>query len=341
MKEFRTISRISILILSLALLSCDKEDEFNNTPLDNMEALWQIIDEHYCFLEYKKIDWDSVHDAFMPRVKNNTSRESLLNLMDEMLDILQDGHVNVSTSFNIARYWEWFEAYPDNFDEKIIKNYLKTDYYISGGMRYQILDDNIGYINYSSFSNEVGENNMDHILNRLALCRGIIIDIRNNGGGELTNVQNIASSFTDSKVLTGYVSHKTGKGHSDFSDPYPKYLYPRSPGTYNYYKQVVVLTNRNCFSAANEFVNTMMQLPNVKIVGDKTGGGSGFPFSSELPNGWGVRFSSSLSLSPKMEQIEFGITPDIQVSMTKEDEDKGLDTIIETARDCINDQYLK
>jgi len=341
MKEFRFSSSISLLLFSLMLLSCDKEDEFNNTPSGNMEALWQIIDEHYCFLESKKINWDSVHAAFMPRVKNVSTQESLLNLMDEMLDILQDGHVNVSTSFNIARYWEWFEAYPENFDEKIQKNYLKTDYYISGGIKYTILDDNIGYIYYSSFENETGENSMDHILYRLALCRGIIFDIRNNGGGELTNVQNIAASFTDSKVLTGYISHKTGKGHSDFSKPYPKYLYPRTSSTYNYYKQVVVLTNRNCFSAANEFVNTMMQLPNVTIVGDKTGGGSGFPFSSELPNGWGVRFSSSLSLSPKMEQIEFGISPDIQVSMTKEDEDKGLDTIIETAREYINNQYLK
>ena len=34
-------------------------------------------------------------------------------------------------------------------------------------------------------------------------------------------------------------------------------------------------------------------LPNVVQVGDTTGGGSGFPLSSELPNGWSVRFSSS------------------------------------------------
>jgi hypothetical protein len=340
MKAFIFNHLITLLVLVLSLCSCDKEDEFNNTPSGNMEALWQIIDEHYCFLDAKKINWDSVHTAFMPRVKNVTSQEALLHLMDEMLDILQDGHVNVAASFNIARYWEWFEAYPENFDEKIQKNYLKTDYYISGGIKYTILDDNIGYIYYSSFQDQTGEFNMDHILYRLALCRGIIVDIRNNGGGELTNVQNIAASFTDSKVLTGYVSHKTGKGHSDFSEPYAKYLYPRSSGTYNYYKQVVVLTNRNCYSAANEFVNTMMQLPNVTIMGDQTGGGSGFPFSSELPNGWTVRFSSSLSLSPEMKQIEYGINPDVRVSMTKEDEEKGLDTIIETARDSIHNHYL-
>ena len=58
-------------------------------------------------------------------------------------------------------------------------------------------------------------------------------------------------------------------------------------------RKVVVLTNRHSYSATNDFVNSMRCFPNVTLVGDKTGGGSGLPFSSELPNGWGVRFSAS------------------------------------------------
>ena len=130
--------------------------------------------------------------------------------------------------------------------------------------------------------------------------------------------------------MTGYIQHKTGKGHNDFSDPTPIYVEPSN--SIRWQKKVVVLTNRHSYSATNDFVNSMRCFPNVTLVGDKTGGGSGLPFSSELPNGWGVRFSASPHLDAKKQQIEFGIDPDKKVDMSKEDENNDLDTIIEEAR---------
>ena len=97
-------------------------------------------------------------------------------------------------------------------------------------------------------------------------------------------------------------------------------------------KKVIVLTNRHSYSATNDFVNSMRCFLNVTLVGDKTGGGSGLPFSSELPNGWGVRFSASPHLDAQKQHIEFGIDPDKKVDMSKEDENNDLDTIIEEAR---------
>jgi Peptidase family S41. len=76
----------------------------------------------------------------------------------------------------------------------------------------------------------------------------------------------------------------------------------------------------------------MRILPLVTIIGDKTGGGSGLPFTSELPNGWNVRFSSSPHFDANMEQIEWGIDPDIKVDISSTDYNKGIDTIIERAR---------
>ena len=88
---------------------------------------------------------------------------------------------------------------------------------------------------------------------------------------------------------------------------------------------------RDRYSATNDFVNSMNQFPNVTIVGDKTGGGSGLPFSSEIPNGWSIRFSASPMFDPNMNQLEFGIDPDVKVDMKSEDMQRGKDTIIETA----------
>ena len=162
--------------------------------------------------------------------------------------------------------------------------------------------------------------------------------MRNNSGGQLTNASKIASRFTNEKILTGYICHKTGPGHSDFSEPYPVYLEPSNH--LRWQKPVCVLTNRSAYSATNDFVNTMNQLDNVTIVGDKTGGGSGLPFSSELPNGWSIRFSASPMFDPQMNQLEFGIEPDVKVDMSSEDMDQGKDTIIERARQILSEKAL-
>jgi C-terminal processing protease CtpA/Prc len=97
-------------------------------------------------------------------------------------------------------------------------------------------------------------------------------------------------------------------------------------------KPVVVLTNRRSYSATNDFVNRMHCLPQVTLMGDRTGGGSGLPFTSELPNGWSVRFSASPIYNAQMEHIEFGIDPDVKVDISSEDYQRGVDTIIEEAR---------
>lgn len=325
-----------ILFLGFTFSSCFHEEEYENSKQGNFELLWKIIDEKYCFFEYKNIDWDEVHDRYAARITEDMPQESFFDVLGEMLAELKDGHVNLIANHNISRYWKWFEDYPDNFDEKIQKNYIGTDYSIAGGMKYKILNDNIGYIYYGSFSSGVGEANLDQILSRMAICNGIIIDIRDNGGGLISNAEKIASRFFEQKTQVGYIMYKTGKGHNSFSNPYPRYISPSS--RVRYQKKVVVVTNRSCYSAANDFVNAMTYAPNVTIIGDKTGGGSGLPFSSELVNGWSVRFSSSPMLNAAKEHIEFGIDPDIKVDMTNEDMSRGLDTILETARTFLNNK---
>ena len=322
----------SFLLITLIFTSCFKEDtHYDNTKRGNFEVLWKQIDEHYCFFSYKSIDWNDVYDRYSVRISENMNNDALFSVLGEMLTELQDGHVNLVASHDVARYWKWFEDYPDNFDEKIQKNYLGTDYSIASGLKYKILDDNIGYIYYGSFSSGIGEGNINQVLVRLAVCDGIIVDVRDNGGGLLTNSDKLASHFFNEKTLVSHVMHKTGKGHNDFSKPYEIYVEPTDGVKYQ--KKVAVLTNRSCYSAANDFVNVMRYAPNAVIVGDKTGGGSGLPFSSELPNGWSVRFSASPFLDAEFKHIEFGIDPDIKIDMAEEDIAKGIDSIIEKARE--------
>lgn len=317
-------------ILGITLSGCEKSDEYIAAPHENFEALWKILDENYCFFEYKDVDWNEVHDRYKPQIIDTMNRYTLFNVLGDMLNELKDGHTNLISNFNMSRYWDWYLDYPDNFYPQLLEKYLGRDYSIAGGLKYRTFsEDKIGYIYYGSFSSAAAEGSLDHILFQFKDCKALILDIRNNGGGLLTYSDRIASRFLEEKILTGYIQHKTGKGHADFSEPHPVYL---EPSTHiRWLRPVIVLTNRHCYSAANDFVQKMRMIPHVTILGDRTGGGSGFPFTSELPNGWAVRFSSSPMLDVNKQHTEFGIDPDQKVDITEEDLKKGKDTILETA----------
>ena len=304
-----------IYILLFLVSGCIREEQFDNSPKGNFEALWKIMDEGYCFFEYKEIDWDAVYRKYEPMITEDMSQDGLFEVLGNMLGELKDGHVNLYSASDMSRYWSWHEDYPRNFDILTIENrYLGNSYRIAGGMKYTILSDNIGYVYYEDFSRAVGEGNLDEMLAYFAPCNGIIFDVRDNGGGTLTYAERIAARFTNEKVHTGYIMHKTGPGHNQFSQPKPVYVEPSN--RIRWQKPVAVLTNRSAYSTTNEFANIMRYMPNAVLIGDRTGGGAGLPFTSELPNGWGVRFSASPHLDAEKNHIEFGIDPDIKIDLT-------------------------
>ena len=335
----KTIRLLFFCLLGLTglLASCVRGDDYDNDAEGNFKALWTIIDEHYCFFDYKAktigLDWNQVYTTYHNRLSEDMNRMQLFEVLGEMLSELQDGHVNLYASHDIARNWSWYEDFPANFNDSVHELYLGTNYKIASGLQYKILDDNIGYIYCPSFNSGLGEGNISQVLQDFAECTGIIIDVRGNSGGELVKAERLASHFTNERILVGYMSHKTGTGHNDFSGLQEIWLEP-SDGI-RWQKKAVVLTNRRCYSATNDFVKDMKECPKVTVIGDQTGGGSGMPFSSELPNGWSVRFSACPIYDVGKNHTEFGILPDINVSMKIEDILKNKDTLIEFARDFL------
>jgi len=317
-------------ILTFFFASCIKDDEpqFSNTVEGNFDALWHIIDTRYCFLDYKNINWDSIKTVYQPRLPQVRTKYQLFDLFAQMLAELKDGHVNLYSEFDVSRYWKWYTDYPANFSSSIIYNekYLGENYRIAGGLRYaKIADGQVGYIYYGSFSNGFTVANIASIFQQFADCKGIIIDVRNNGGGTVTYAETLATYFFETDQTTGYIYHKTGNGHSDFSEPLPVI----TKANFQWKSKVAVLTNRMSFSATNDFVCRMQYAPYAIIVGDRTGGGGGLPFSSELPIGWSVRFSASPMTDRDGNQIENGIDPTIKIDMDTADNQN--DAIIDRA----------
>ena len=321
----------------LCLSSCIDEDEYDNSPQGNFEALWKILDEHYCFFDYKRdaygLDWNEVRARYSNRIDATMNSDQLFEVLSDMLAELRDGHVNLSSTGNLARYWTWKEGYPANSSDSLYRRYLGTDYKIAAGASYRVLDDNIGYVRYESFLDGMGEGNLDKMLINLMFCQGLIIDVRDNGGGNLTYAERFAARFFNERTHVGYIQHKTGKGHSDFSSLDEQWLDPSS--NIRWHKPVCVLTNRGVYSAANEFVKYMKACPLATVVGDATGGGAGMPFSSSIPNGWSVRFSACPMYDASGQSTEFGIAPDVKVDLLQEDFLRGEDTIIEAARSIL------
>lgn len=329
-----------VIVLCTVLCSCIHED-YDNSPLGNFNALWNLMDRNYCFFDYKAeeygLDWNKMYSKYRPEITDTIDEEGLFNVLNAMLGELRDGHVNLYSIYDLGRYWSWKEDYPVNYYPHIRDNYLGSDFKIGGGFRYKILNDgNVGYMYYGDFTGSVTDGYMDRIMNYFMKCKGIIIDVRNNGGGYIFNVNEIMSRFVKEPVMYGYMRHKTGPGHSEFSDYEEMWVEP-SQG-YRWKKPVAILTNRGCFSATNSFVSAMSVLPQVMIFGDRTGGGGGVPLSLELPNGWSVRYSSSPMYDINKKDIEFGVEPDVRVDITAGDLERGIDTILETAIKWVSEQ---
>lgn len=338
----KIITTLSLVFASFLLVSCVDEEEYDNNRAGNFETLWKIMDEHYCFFNEKAqtygVDWNEVHQRYAQYVKEGISNYQLFELCCNMLGELHDGHVNLTSPWDYGREWSWKENYPANFSDSLQRRYLGTDYRITCGMKYRILEDNIGYIYCPSFSNGIGDGNLDYIMLYLATCNGLILDIRNNGGGQVTTAEKLAQRFAPYEVLVGYIRHKTGKGHNDFSEPEEQTI--KGAGSLRWLRKVCLLTNRGVYSAANEFTKYMKAIGkatgNITIIGDTTGGGGGMPFTSELPNGWTVRFSACPMYDCDGYSIEQGIAPDYHVDLNDEDFHKGKDTIIEYARHLLS-----
>ena len=331
-----------LAFLCALLASCVTQDVEDDTRRGNFEALWRTLDEHYCFFDLKRgeygLDWNAVREAYAPRIAEPMTDRQLFEVLSEMTFELRDGHVNLYAAHDVARYGAWFDDYPANYSDSLERSTLgrSEDYEVASSLKYRILEDNIGYIRCASFDYLFGDGNLHEVMRKLGHCNALVVDVRNNGGGLLTAAGKLASLFVNEEITGAYIAHKTGPGHNDFSAPEPVRIEPFAG--FRWQKPVAILTNRRTFSAANSFVMYLKGLPHVTVVGDRTGGGAGMPFSSELPGGWSLRFSACPMYDRNMQCTEAGIDPDLKVDITDEDYRRGVDTILEEARSALSAQ---
>lgn len=330
------MKNIKLLALCLVFLSCSNlflNPEPENNSINNFDILWKEFDRYYPFFQSKQIDWDTLYDEYRPKINDSTSDNELFEIISDLTDELEDRHVDLLTPHGNHNYHTRNNRF---YSLDIIKNHYLTEYSTiqNGNILYGNISDEIGYMNIKSFSKYYStdsfKNNIDVILDNFHSKAAIIIDIRNNGGGNSANADKVAERFADKKRLHSYYKYRNGKKHDDFTEPIPLYI---EPGGKNQYDGLVtVLTNRNCFSATEHFILEMRLFPNVTVIGDSSGGSMGSPFRRELPNGWTYRLPRAQHLDYKQVLYEdIGIPPDISQNQTENDSINGVDKILEKA----------
>ncbi|WP_194973079.1 S41 family peptidase [Aquiflexum lacus] len=309
----RTNLLIRFLLLTLAVIAVGCEEIIEPkapqaSPNAIFEHLWTDINNRYSFFEEKQIDWEAKKDIYSPLILEDMSPFELFDVLGDMLAELEDGHVNLLSTFNRSRNWSWYTDFPLFFDEQLIYDkYLKTDYRIIGPLHAQTVND-ILYVRNSSFERKLTARHMDEIVRLMQFHEGLIIDVRNNGGGNLMNAITIAARLTDEELTYGRQRFKTGPGRSDFTPWVPLRILPHSGE--KYLGKVAVLTNRGSYSTTTFFAQMINTLPQGRLFGDQTGGGAGTPAYAELPNGWTYRFSASQVIDLDGTQLEFGVQVD-------------------------------
>jgi len=323
---------ILILIIASSLVACEKilfeQDYASSDPFDNFDYLWNEIDKKYSYHELKGIDWDDIKTLYKAKLYNGMSEDSLFNVLAAMLNELRDDHVNLVSPFNVSMYNVDLTG-PQNLNVRTLRDYYLTNPHYTGAFVHAFLSDNqVGYVRYGSFSAYADQLSLDHILTRYKDTKGLILDLRSNGGGSVFNIPVILERFSRQNTLAAWSITRNGPNRNDFGPREPFYIGAHDGITYT--KPVMVLIDRGSYSATTFFSLATKAFPNITLVGDTTGGGGGIPAGGQLPNGWTYRFSVSqmLDLSGK-NYAEEGVAPDIAINFDWSDLTK--DEIIDRA----------
>ena len=198
--NMKNIFLISSVCIMLSLLSCKDiivTEPESNLNVEDFEAAWNRINNVYPYLDFKKINWDSIHTVYRDRIDNAKGDEFFI-VFGDFLAELKDGHVYYRTKGG----GEVYPYYPQrHFKDRhayspfVVRKYFDKELRLteSKSVEYEILPGNIGYVFLSDFHETYLIDEFPGVLNYLKNTKGLIIDIRQKRGGDYDNVEAVVS----------------------------------------------------------------------------------------------------------------------------------------------------
>ncbi len=321
------------------------------------DILWQTHAEYSAILSILDIDWEQIRDSLRVQITDTTTQEELFSLCEQLLEPLNDGHTSLVDFENgvgfgggpdVNPYWFIGDGAPgSDLLNAIIGNYLKGNFSIteSNQIIYGSLEDSIGYLLVGSFSDYASEDANDFEndeafrkeflegLEALKDHKALILDMRFNGGGSDLLARSLASHFTTERKLAYTKQARSGDIDEFLEPPISFYIEPQED-TYFEDRSIVVLTSQQTASAAEIFLLSIQQIPNIMTLGEPSYGIFSDAIPKFLPNGWFFTFSPERYLS--FEGINYE-----QVRIPADIEELGDTALFATGRDNMIERAIQ
>lgn len=315
--------------LCIALAGCSElivGPAESNRNVADFVSVGEIIKSRYPFLQFKHVNWDSLLAVYRP-IAEQAKGDEIYGVLHDLLRELKDGHIELRTEGGfVTLTYEWPRLRGGKaYDPLVVRKYFDRELRVAGNgnLEYEILPGNVGYIYLAAFEEGNWVYDLDRILAYFLNTKGLIFDVRNNGGGNGDIANFITSRFASAPITySAYLPSGTPKWTSTIVSFSP----------YQYHKPVVVLINGASFSAAELLPELLKQIPLVTTVGDTTGGGGGSNDVFYLPSNKRIKIPTSYLKRFNGEMIEWnGVPPDILVPQTEADIKQGRDKQLEYA----------
>ncbi len=305
-----------------------------NDPTTNFDVFWQTYREQYPFFALRHVDWDATRRQFRPRAAG-ASPEQLFGILRAMIEPLHDAHTYIGAPDTALRY-HGERPDPEPIDaarrervlQIIMTSYLRTPLhqFARGWVRFGMLQDSIAYLRVASFCCYVQDSGyaadrrvldaaLDTIFASTSGWRGLVIDVRLNGGGDDPLGLAIASRLATAPYMAyAKVARRDTTNPLLMTDRQPSIVEPSTrPG---WRGPVVELISRHSVSAAETFTQTLMaRQPAIARIGENTQGVFSNVLGRRLPNGWRFGLPNELFLTAEGTSFDGdGIPPTIAVA---------------------------
>ncbi len=268
-----------------------------------------------------------VAEAWLPRISQGATpwfrqRKAYMHLLatyDESMTVTIENAEGEVQTLELVRPSDPAAAYPRSGQESALVTAKR-------------LPSGIGVIRIHGLYDSNGEQLVpafDAALDEMFDAPAIIVDVRNNGGGDSRLGDRIAGRFVDERFTYGRETYRTR---------IPTHLwrswtdYRVTPRGRTYTGPVAILINEGTDSSAEQFAVAMVDSGRAIAVGRTTGGGSGNPIRVKLPHGGEVKFSTGDFRRNDGRPIEGeGIAPELPVTWTGADYRAGRDPDVEAA----------
>jgi C-terminal processing protease CtpA/Prc len=203
--------------------------------------------------------------------------------------------------------------------------------------QWRMLPGNIAYVRILHFGDSSAVDGFREHFDEIARADGLVIDVRENGGGNSSNGYQLLAMLTD-KPFAGsrWQTREYLPTHRAWGRPEGTHAEAASEmqpdGDRHYAGPVLVLTSARTYSAAEDFVVAFDAMQRGRIVGEPTGGSTGQPLLFNLPGGGTARICTKRDRYPDgREFVGVGVQPQVAASPRVADLLAGRDTVLETA----------